>query len=416
MQGSQPTIPDGYKRTEVGVIPEDWNDPQLTDIAEEDSPICYGIVQVGSYTTNGVPVLAIKNLNSDYVSNIHRASFDIERPYRRSRIRPGDILISVKGTTGRIGIVPNGFHGNISRDLARLRLREGIVPSFCFQMLQSNLSQRRLAVAVVGTTRMELSISILKKVRIPLPPTKAEQQAIAEALSDVDALVTSLDRLIAKKRNIKQGTMQLLLRGKKRLAGFSSDWEAKMLGEIAALKNGYAFKSDSYSEKSLFKIITIGNVQDGQLLLDKVNTIPTLPSDIQSHQILNKGDILISMTGNVGRVCIVTAGNCLLNQRVGKLIPMSIEKTFFYFLLRQKSFIDSMIAKAQGGAQGNISVSDILEYEFSLPTEIQEQKAIAQILSDMDAEIEALEKRRGKYKAIKQGMMQELLTGKTRLI
>jgi type I restriction enzyme S subunit len=216
----------GYKQTEAGVIPEDWGDPQLAEIAKDDSPICYGIVQVGPYTRNGIPVLAIKNLKSDYTINVHRASVDIERPYARSRIRPGDILISVKGTTGRVGIVPDGFHGNISRDLARLRLGECAVAMFCFQMLQSDLAQRRLAVAVVGTTRMELSIAILKQIRIPLPPTKAEQEAIAEALSDTDALIESLEQLIAKKRQIKQGAMRELLRPKDR-------WIERCIAEIA---------------------------------------------------------------------------------------------------------------------------------------------------------------------------------------
>jgi type I restriction enzyme S subunit len=219
---NSPLIPPGYKQTEVGVIPEDWDDIPLEEIAKEDSPICYGIVQVGPYTPNGVPVLAIKNLNSDYTANIHRASVEVERSYARSRIQPEDVLVSVKGTTGRIGIVPFGFHGNISRDLARLRLREGIVPRFVLQMLRSDLAQRRLATAVVGTTRMELSITILKKVRIALPPTKAEQEAIAEALSDADALVESLEQLITKKRQIKQGAMQELLTGKKRLSGFAT--------------------------------------------------------------------------------------------------------------------------------------------------------------------------------------------------
>src|SRR5439155_26185366 len=110
----------GYKLTEPGLIPEDWGDPQLAEIVKDDSPICYGIVQVGPYARNGIPVMAIKNLNSDYATNIHRASVEVERPYGRSRIRPDDVLISVKGTTGRVGIVPTGFHGNISRDLDRI--------------------------------------------------------------------------------------------------------------------------------------------------------------------------------------------------------------------------------------------------------------------------------------------------------
>ena len=228
----------GYKQTEVGVIPEDWLDPQLQEITEEDSPICYGIVQVGPFNINGIPVLAIKNLNLDYSSNIHRASIEIERPYARSRVQPEDVVVSVKGTTGRVGIVPTHFRGNISRDLARIRPRKEIAPGFIFQMLQSELAQRRLATAAVGTTRMELSISILKHGRIPLPPTLAEQEAIAEVLSDADALIESLEQLLGKKRLLKQGAMQELLTGKKRLPGFSGEWETKRLGELANIQRG----------------------------------------------------------------------------------------------------------------------------------------------------------------------------------
>jgi type I restriction enzyme S subunit len=116
----------GYQQTEVGLIPEDWLAPQLQEITEEGSPICYGIVQVGRFAPNGVPVLAIKNLNLDYTTHIQRASIEVERPYARSRIRPGDVVISVKGKTGRIGHIPAHFNGNISRDLARIRPQHGI--------------------------------------------------------------------------------------------------------------------------------------------------------------------------------------------------------------------------------------------------------------------------------------------------
>src|SRR5688500_13024327 len=105
-------------------LPPGWREFRLDQIAQEGAPICYGIVQVGRHADKGVPVLAIKNLNGDYQTDIHHASLDVERPYARSRVRRGDVLISVKGTTGRVGIVPEHFTGNISRDLARIRPRE----------------------------------------------------------------------------------------------------------------------------------------------------------------------------------------------------------------------------------------------------------------------------------------------------
>ena len=214
----------GYKQTEVGVIPEEWDVESLERISDAKRTICYGIVQVGQFANNGINVLAIKNLNGDYSTNIHRCSPEIERPYLRSRVRPGDVLVSVKGTIGRVGLVPKHYVGNISRDLARISLTDSDIPEFWHQLLQSEPAQRLLEATTVGTTRQELSIGPLKKVRMPRPP-KPEQRAIATALSDVDGLLGGLDRLIAKKRDLKQAAMQQLLTGQTRLPGFHGEWE-----------------------------------------------------------------------------------------------------------------------------------------------------------------------------------------------
>jgi type I restriction enzyme S subunit len=229
----------GYKQTDVGVIPTEWEVQSLQEIAHPKRPICYGIVQVGPFTRNGIPVLAIKNLNTDYFTNVHRSSPKIEAPYARSRVSPDDVLMSVKGTTGRVGIVPQHFDGNISRDIARLSLADEDVPEFWLQMLQSENAQRKLGVATVGTTRMELSIGILKQVRMPRPPGE-EQRAIAAALSDVDALLAKLDALIVKKRDLKQAAMHQLLTGQTRLPGFGGVWEVKTLGDLFSFNGGYS--------------------------------------------------------------------------------------------------------------------------------------------------------------------------------
>ena len=214
----------GYKQTEMDLIPQEWDCQQLSELTRVDSPICYGIVQPGPYVASGISVLAIKNLNTDYRSDVHRSSPVIEKQYSRSRVLPGDVLLSVKGTTGRVGIVPEQFCGNISRDLARIRLNDENVPGFWFQMFKSDLMQRRLQIATVGTTRSELSIGILKQIEVVRPP-KEEQQVIAAALSDVDDLIASLNKLIAKKRDIKQAAMQQLLTGKRRLPEFGGEWQ-----------------------------------------------------------------------------------------------------------------------------------------------------------------------------------------------
>ena len=194
------------------------------------------------------------------------------------------------------------------------------------------------------------------------------------------------------------------------------DWEVKDVGRISSLKNGYSFKSNSYNPLGKYKIITISNVQDGYFYTEECNKIATIPTDLQPHQELTIGDILISMTGNVGRVCIVNEINCLLNQRVGKLIPNSdINSSFFYHLLRTSRFRATLIENAKGGAQGNLNIEDIYSFSFSLSPLVSEQSAIATVLSDTDSLIESLEQLIAKKRLIKQGAMQELLTGKRRL-
>ncbi|AAM31989.1 type I restriction-modification system specificity subunit [Methanosarcina mazei Go1] len=403
-EGIAENIPPGYKQTEVGVIPEDWNDPKLEDIVKEESPICYGIVQVGSYTANGIPVLAIKNLNSDYTTNIHRASVEVERPYLRSRVYPEDVLISVKGTTGRIGIVPLGFYGNISRDLARLHLREGIVPKFIFQMLQSNLMQQHLGVAVVGTTRMELSISILKKVRIPFPPTKAEQESIAEALSYTDAFIESLEQLIAKKRQIKQGAMQELLTGKRRLPGFSKEWETKPLGDVAEITMGQSPSSANYNSKGEGLPLIQGNAD----IFNRKTIKRVFTTEITRRG--KCGDIIMSVRAPVGEVSRAEFDICL-----GRgVCAIRYSNNFLYHTLISKESTWAKLSK--GSTFDSVNSADVKAFDIELPTDSAEQEAIATILSDMDAEITALEEKLAKARQIKQGMMQELLTGRTRLV
>jgi type I restriction enzyme S subunit len=193
------------------------------------------------------------------------------------------------------------------------------------------------------------------------------------------------------------------------------DWGVKPLSGIAQLKNGYAFKSSTYSALGGFNVVTIANVQDGFMDVAECNKIDGLPRDIQPHHRLELGDVLISMTGNVGRVCRVTTANCLLNQRVGKLVPSSVDASFLFLMLGQRRFLTAMAGKAKGGAQGNLSVSDITDFLFPFPPTKAEQEAIAEALSDADALIESLEQLVAKNRQLKQGAMQELLTRKKRL-
>ena len=204
--------PELYKQSELGWIPKEWETPTFDGITIADSPICYGIVQPGEYVESGVPVVAIYVLHSDF-RGCHRSSQSIEAKYVRSRVRGGDVLLSVKGTTGRVDVVPTGFEGNISRDIARIRPRDGVSADFVRHMLESSRFQRHLNNAIVGTTRAELSIGVLRGLCVVLP-SFSEQRRISTSLQSIDARLRTERNSHGKLCHQKSGLMQELLTGK----------------------------------------------------------------------------------------------------------------------------------------------------------------------------------------------------------
>lgn len=193
-----------------------------------------------------------------------------------------------------------------------------------------------------------------------------------------------------------------------RFPGFTGAWEKKKLGEVTDLKNGYAFQSTHYERIGLYRIITIGNVQDGYMDTKKTNRIATLPTDIQEHQKLKRNDMLISMTGNVGRVCLVELENALLNQRVGKFIPKNINVRLLFYFCNHRSFLHSMEQKAVGGAQGNIRKEDILNHMIEIPKHPEEQVKIASFLGVIDEKIKLVHQQLHHTQTYKQGLLQQL--------
>lgn len=388
----------GYKQTEVGIIPEDWYTEAVASLVEPTSPICYGVVQVGQYAEGGVPIVAIKFVKEIAHAPLHRTAINLEQPYARSRPKGGDVLISIKGTIGRVGIVPDGFQGNISRELARLRIRQDSCSEYIAHQFEAGATQQRIMQAVVGTTRLEFSIAALRQFQLAIPPAKDEQRAIAAALSDVDALLGGLERLIAKKRDLKQAAMQRLLTGQTRLPGFSGEWEVKRLGELADVSKGVQLHSDDTS--------TEGDV-------------PHYNGGISPSSYTDKANaaadtIAISEGGNsCGYVQFITqpfwcGGHCYA------VVPKGIDKRFLYHALKGRQ--QAIMGLRVGSGLPNVQKTALKAFSFESPQTVEEQTAIAAILSDMDAELAALESRRDKTRALKQAMMQELLTGRTRLV
>ncbi len=263
--------------------------------------------------------------------------------------------------------------------------------------------------------------------QLPIPlPSLPEQQAIATALSDVDALITSLDRLIAKKRNIKQATMQQLLTGKKRLPGFSDEWSTKYLRDISFMKGRIGWQGLKQSEFTMNAdepyLITGMNFKNGKIRWDEVYHVSNERYDIAKDIQLESNDILMTKDGTMGKLLFVDIipfpGKATLNSHLLVFRPIrdSYDPKFLYYQLASKAFKDYIELSKSGSTFFGVSQESVGNYPVFLPPTKSEQTLIATILSDMDAEIVALEEKRDKMRALKQGMMQELLTGKTRVI
>ncbi len=248
---------------------------------------------------------------------------------------------------------------------------------------------------MVGSTQVHITNTAFKCALIPLP-SLPEQRAIATALSDVDALIAALDQLIAKKRDLKQAAMQQLLTGKTRLPGFSGAWEVKRLGEVVEIRKGQLITSDTTS--------------NGEIPVIAGGKQPAYYHDVANRQ---GRTITISASGaSAGYVALyitpIFASDC---STISEGRGYSLDFIFYQLLLKQQ-----LIFKSQtGGAQPHVHPVDLMPLEINVPS-LHEQTDIAAVLTDMDAELAVLEQRQAKTRALKQGMMQELLTGRTRLV
>ena len=204
-----------FKDSPLGRIPAEWAVRTLEDMTPRNAPIGYGIVQPGDFDHSGVPVAGIYTINTNF-EQWHKSSRRIESAYSRSRIQPGDVLLSIKGTTGRVGVVPAGMAGNISREVARIRPLDSINPKYLRYLMLSDFFQRYLANAEVGTTRAELSIKNLRQL-VAVVPQRDEQDEIVSRLASLERDWSKAQEQLAKYRAIRTALMQDLLTGRKRV-------------------------------------------------------------------------------------------------------------------------------------------------------------------------------------------------------
>ena len=420
----------GYKQTEVGVIPEDWVVKTLGEIVNKERPICYGIVQTGKSVDNGVSCIRVVDLNNGKIKkeNLITTSNDISNSYKRTILKEADLVIALRGKIGELAIIDKELIGsNLTRGVALIAVNDLLDSSFFLQQLSSYNSKVIFERNLNGSALQEIPINVLRKIPVAYPRTKSEQTSIATVLSDTDSLITSLDRLIAKKRDIKQATMQQLLTGKTRLPGFSGEWEVKKIGEIFQFLNTANNSRSDLSENGEIKYIHYGDIHmKWRLFLDcSSDELPSIQRDkVGNVPFLEDGDLVmadasedydgigisVEVKNATGRKVVAGLHTFLL--RGDKEVLADGFKGYLQYIPAVK---DSLRKAATGISVYGISKNNVRDISICLP-DITEQQAIANVLSDMDAEIAALEQKRDKTRALKQGMMQELLTGKTRLL
>jgi len=283
-------------------------------------------------------------------------------------------------------------------------------PIFLNHLLKTDSARKEITSRSGGSTRYNVGQETLASI-IVLMPSRYEQEKIAKFFTLIDQKLYQLKRKKTLLEEYRKGVLQKIFSQEIRFRDDSGQefpkWEKKKLGKLCKLRNGYAFKSNTYVEDGSFKVITISNVQDGELDLTELKTISVIPSDIRKFQILSHGDLLVSMTGNVGRVARLNSDNCLLNQRVGKLEPVNIRPDYIYHFLRNGHFISHMISLAQGGAQPNLSKDDIDTYLVDVPTN-KEQFKIANFLSSIDNKINQTKTQIEKSELWKKGLLQKM--------
>ena len=403
-------LKNGYKQTEVGVIPEDW---EVTTVGE----VCRLINGRGfkpyEWRTSGFPIIRIQNLNGSEVYNYFQGVYD-----KKLEINNGQLLFAWSGSRGTSfgPHIWNGPTGLLNYHTWKVQINEqAVTPSFFLHALKelTKFIEDRAhgASALVHTQKWEM-----EGYQFPLPPTKAEQEAIAEALSDTDAWIESLEALITKKRRIKEGTLQALLTGKQRLPGFSGEWEVKTLGEVVEIdpENLSAGTPDSFQ----FNYISLEDIDRGTLRRHSTQHFGTAPS--RARRALRANDILVStVRPNLQSHHIFTqpesnwvcsTGFCVLRCKPGVSHPDFIYFNFFANIINSQ--IDCLLT---GSNYPAINSRDVRQLVIPCPR-FDEQIAIGKTISDIDSEISALEVKLAKAHKLKQGMMQELLTGKTRLI
>jgi len=419
------SLPKGYKQTEVGLIPSDWLTYTVRDLID----LLTDYDANGSFESVAVNVKTydyeeyawyVRSTDLENNSSLNKVKYVDEPSYKflkKTSLYGGELLFLKRGDIGNVYLFEmKTERATVAPNLYLLKLNQISNSKYLYYYFVSKTGQLQLKSKNASSTLGALYKDDVKAIIVPLPPTKAEQTAIATALSDADALISSLEKLIAKKRNIKQGAMQKLLQPKE-------GWVVKKLGDLGKPFGGLSGKSKIDFANGKFPYIPFMNIMSNPIIDTTYFDYVNIGSNEVQNQAL-KGDLFFNGSSEtpeeVGMCSVLLEDipNLYLNSfcfgfRLNKDSKENGLYLSYYF--RSSAGRKLFYSMAQGATRYNLSKGNFNKMEVSLPKP-KEQVEIANILTDMNNEITALETKLEKYKKVKLGMMQELLTGKIRLV
>lgn len=408
-------VKSGYKRTEVGIIPEDWDVKPLGELGKFKNGINkrkedfgHGFPFINLMDVFGIPKLSVSTAELGLVNSTvaERKLYELKRGdvlFVRSSVKPEGV--------GLTSLIPEDLPQTVfSGFLIRFRDAGSLDCGFKEHCFWDERFRGRLVSNSTVSANTNINQDALKRLQIGFPASLPEQRAIAAALSDVDGLLSGLNRLIGKKRDLKQAAMDQLLTGQTRLPGFHGDWQVKQFGEVATPRKERVDPRRNGVQEFCIELEHIDQATGNLIGSTKTGDNASLKS------MFRKGDVLFGKLRAYLRKYWMADRAGVCSTEIWVFVPNSklMTSSYLFQIIKVDRFIESA-SMAYGTHMPRSDWNVVRNYELRIPS-LPEQAAIAEVLTDMDSELAALEQRRVKTRALKQGMMQELLTGKTRLI
>ncbi len=414
------------KKTSIGDLPSDWETVRLEGnigTVKSGKRLPKGYLVTDNVTAHPyirVIDMQMGGLDTSDIKYVPEEAFDAIKAYR---IFKDDIYISVAGTLGLVGRIPAYLDGaNLTENANRITNITCNI-DFLKYWLMSEYTQKSIVAAQTLGAQPKLAVYQIRNFIIPRP-SLPEQEAIVDALQDIENLIKRYEKLLIKKRNIKRGAMQELLSGKKRLPGYTKAWEKINLSKNFTLKARIGWQgltTEEYLEHGDAYLITGTDFCKGRIKWDTCHYVNNDRYDQDKNIQIVNGDVLMSKDGTIGKVAYVTGLNKKATLNSGVFLirskyPEKYSGGFVYHVLSSeifKMFLDKLSA---GSTINHLYQKDFVKFDFYVPSDINEQLDIEECLNSMDEEIAVLEKKLLKYKNIYRGMMQELLMGRIRII